>query len=386
MAVDYYRVLGVARDAGDAEIKKAYRRLAMEYHPDRNNGDRAAEERFKEATEAYEVLRDPEKRAQYDRYGTAGLRAGGPGGGGFGGFHPFDLSEALNVFWRDFGGMASFESLFGGGEPSRRGRRRGPDAQVTLQITLDEVAKGTTRKVKLRTLDRCPKCGGAGGRDGKKAVSCPTCAGAGEVRRASQSFLGQFISVAACPTCGGEGSVVKDPCDQCRGEGRVRAERVVDIEIPAGVSSNNYLTLRGQGAVGPRNGVPGDLIVGMEVEEDPRFERHGDDLLYDLPVSFSQAALGGEVTVPSPSGPVTLRVPSGVQSGSILTVRGRGLPSLAHGGHGDLHVRVQVWTPQRLSPEQAKLFEELAQGEGEAPQGESVGRRFWNRFKDALGA
>jgi molecular chaperone DnaJ len=386
MVRDYYRILGIPRDASDADVKKAYRRLAMEYHPDRNNGDRRAEEKFKEVTEAYEVLRDSERRAQYDRFGAAGL-GGGPGGGGGGfGFHPFDLSEALNVFMRDFGGMAGFEALFGGGERARRGHRRGPDAQVTLQITLDEVAKGTTRKVKLRTLDRCPKCEGTGGKGGKPPVTCRTCGGSGEVQRATASFLGQFVSVTACPACGGEGSVVKDPCEQCRGEGRVRAERVVDIEIPAGISANNYLTLRGQGAVGPRGGAAGDLIVGIEVEEDPRFERHGDDLLYDLPVSFSQAALGAEVSVPSPSGSVMVRVPAGVQSGTVLTVRGRGLPSLAHGGQGDLHIRVQVWTPQQLSPEQAKVLEQLAAVEGEPPQGESVGRRFWNRFRDALGA
>lgn len=381
MARDYYDVLGIARDASEADIKKAYRRLAMEYHPDRNNGDKAAEEHFKEVSEAYDVLRDSQKRAQYDRYGSAGL---GAGRGGFG-FHPFDLSEALSMFMRDFGGFTGFDNIFGA-ERGGRGRRRGPDVQVTLRVTLDEVAAGTARKVKLRTLDRCPKCEGTGARPGQKPRRCPTCGGSGEVRRAAQSFFGQFVSVSACPTCGGEGTVVKEPCEQCRGEGRVRVERVVEIEIPAGVSSNNYLTLRGQGAAGPRNATPGDLIVAIEVEDDSRFERRGDDLLYDLPVSFSQAALGAEVSVPSPTGPVTVRVPPGVQSGSILSVRGRGLPSLAHGGKGDLHVRVQVWTPQRLTAEQVELFHQLGAMEAELPQGESLGRRFWNRVKDALGA
>jgi molecular chaperone DnaJ len=381
MARDFYDVLGVPHDASEADIKKAYRRLAMECHPDRNDGDKAAEEQFKEVSEAYDVLRDPQKRAQYDRYGAAGL---GAGRGGFG-FHPFDLSEALNMFMRDFGGFTGFENIFGV-ERGGRGRRRGPDVQVTLRITLDEVAAGASRKVKLRTLDRCPKCEGTGAKPGQTPRRCATCGGSGEVRRAAQSFFGQFVSVSACPTCGGEGTVIKEPCEQCRGEGRVRVERVVEIEIPAGVSSNNYLTLRGQGAAGPRNARPGDLIVGIEVEEDSRFERRGDDLLYDLPVSFSQAALGAEVSVPSPTGPVTVRVPPGVQSGSILTVRGRGLPSLAHGGKGHLHVRVQVWTPQRLTAEQVEAFGQLAALEGEPPQGESLGRRFWNRVKDALGA
>jgi molecular chaperone DnaJ len=381
VARDLYEVLGVSRDASEAEIKKAYRRLAMECHPDRNGGDKRAEERFKEVTEAYDVLRDPQKRSQYDRFGMAGL---GGGRGGFG-FHPFDLSEALNVFMRDFGGFGGFESIFGI-ERGGQGRRRGPDAQVTLKISLDEVAAGATRRVKLRTLDRCLKCGGSGSKEGEQPVRCSTCGGSGEVRRAAQSFFGQFVSVSACPTCGGEGTVIRHPCDQCRGEGRVRAERVVDIEIPPGVSSNNYLTMRGQGAVGQRNAAPGDLIVAIEVEDDSRFERRGDDLVYDLPVSFSQAALGAEVSVPSPTGPVTVRVPAGVQSGTLLSVRGRGLPSLAHGGKGDLHVRVQVWTPQRLSQEEVELFGQLAALEGEPPQGESLGRRFWDRLKEALGA
>jgi molecular chaperone DnaJ len=382
MARDYYDVLGVQRGADEAEIKKAYRRLAMEYHPDRNNGDKAAEERFKEVSEAYDVLRDPEKRAAYDRFGSAGVR--GAPGGGFG-FHHFDLSEALSMFMRDFGGMGGLEALFGGPSRTSGARRRGPDVQVTLRVTLDEVATGTSRQVKLKTLDGCPKCGGNGGKGGQKPVTCRTCGGAGEVRRATQSFLGQFISVTACPTCGGEGTMVKEPCEQCHGDGRLRTERVVDIEIPAGVSANNYLTLRGQGAAGPRNGTAGDLIVAIEVEDDPRFERHGDDLLYDLPITFSQAALGADLSVPSPSGNVTLRIPPGVQSGTILTVRGRGLPSLAHGGKGQLHVRIQVWTPHRLTAEQKELFDRLAEIEAQ-PQGDTVGRRFWRRLRDALGA
>jgi molecular chaperone DnaJ len=378
----YYEVLGIPRDANDADIKKAYRRLAMENHPDRNNGDKAAEERFKEITEAYDVLRDPEKRSVYDRYGAGGLKGAGAGPAGF---HPFDLSEALSVFMRDFGAMGGLESLFGVAGRQGPARRRGPDVQVTLSVSLDEVATGANRKVKLKTLDRCPHCQGTGGKEGQKPSPCRTCGGAGEVRRATQSFFGQFISVTACPTCGGEGTVVKDPCDHCRGDGRVRAERVVDIEIPAGVSSDNYLTLRGQGAAGARNSTAGDLIIAIQVEEDQRFERRGDDLLYDLPITFSQAALGADLSVPSPSGNVTVRVPPGVQSGTVLTVRGKGLPSLAHGGRGSLHVRIQVWTPHRLSAEQKELFDRLAQVESQ-PQGDTVGRRFWRRIRDALGA
>lgn len=382
MERDYYQVLGVSRDATEDEIKRAYRRLAMQYHPDRNNGDKAAEERFKEVTEAYEVLRDPEKRARYDRYGRAGLSGTGAGFG----FHPFDLSEALNIFMRDFGGLGGFDAIFGGGQRARRGRRRGQDIQVTVRLTLDEVAQGTRRTIKLRTLDRCPACQGTGVRGGGGPAPCRACGGSGEVRRATESLFGRIVSVTACPYCGGEGTVIPDPCRQCNGDGRVKTERVVEVEIPAGISHQNYLTLRGQGAAGPRNGPRGDLIVVVEVEEDPRFERRGDDLVYDLAISFSQAALGAEVTVPSPLGPVPLKIPPGIQSGTILTLRGKGLPNLSHGRRGNLHVRVQVWTPERLTPEQERLFRELAQLEGEIPRGESLGRKFWSRLREALGA
>src|SRR3989442_814732 len=218
MPRDYYDVLGVARDANDADLKKAYRRLAMEYHPDRNNGDKRSEEQFKQVSEAYEVLRDPEKRARYDRYGHAGLA-----GGGGGGWHPFDLSEALSVFMRDFGAMGGFDGMFGGGERSRRARRRGQDVQLTLRLTLAEVAKGTIRKVKLKSLEPCERCKGRGTADGKEPERCSTCGGSGEVQRATQSFFGHFVSVSACPACGGEGTVIRKPCPDCRGDGRVRA-------------------------------------------------------------------------------------------------------------------------------------------------------------------
>jgi molecular chaperone DnaJ len=382
MARDYYEILGVSRDGSTADIKKAYRRLAMEYHPDRN-GDKAAEAKFKEATEAYEVLRDTEKRAQYDRYGLAGLKAGA---GGFGGFHPFDLSEALNVFMRDFGGLGGLDSLFGGQQRSRRDRRRGQDVRIILRLTLADVARGSKRTVKLRTLERCSTCNGTGSERREDLARCHTCGGSGEVRHATQSLFGNFVSVSQCPTCDGEGTVVRNPCDTCRGDGRVRGEKNVELEIPAGVSSNNYLTLRGKGGAGQRDGASGDLIAELEVEDDPDFERHGDDLVYDLPVSFSRAALGHECEVATPLEAVTVTVPPSTQAGSVITVRGKGLPSLSRGGRGDLHVRVHVWTPVRLTDEQRTLFEQLAEHEGEPPGEESLGRRFWNRMKEALGS
>lgn len=377
---DYYDVLGVPRDASENDIKKAYRRLAMEHHPDRNDGDKKSEALFKEASEAYEVLRDAEKRARYDRYGAAGVS----GAGGFGGFHPFDLSEALSVFMRDFGGMGGFDSLFGGGERNREARRRGQDVRLSLELTLDDVARGVSRKVKLKTLDKCHKCGGTGAKSGAKPAACRTCGGSGEVQRTTDSFLGRLVSVSACPTCGGDGVVIADPCTTCKGDGRVRAERSVDLEIPAGVAHNNYLTLRGRGAPGPRNGPAGDLIVVLEVKEDARFERHGDDLVFDLSLSFAEAALGTECTAPTPLGPVTVNVPAGTQTGSVISVRGKGLPNLNHGGLGSLHVRVHIWTPEQLTPEQEALFRQLKAVQGEPPS-ESLGRRFWSRMREALG-
>ena len=373
---DYYVLLGCSRTATETEIKKAYRKLAMEYHPDRNSAPEA-EARFKEITEAYEVLRDPDKRAMYDRYGKAGVGAGGGGG-----FHHVDLGEALNIFMRDFGGLGGFESLFGGGR-SRTDQRKGQDIKVTVRLTLTEVALGAKKNVKIKSLERCTVCQGSGAKAGSKPTTCTGCGGSGEVRRAARSMFGQFISVAPCATCNGEGTVIAEPCEVCRGEGRVRGERTVTVEVPAGVSGNNYLTLRGQGAAGPRGGPSGDLLVMLDIKEDERFERQGDDLIYDLSLSFSQAALGGEHEVPTPYGEETLKVPSGTQPETVLRLRNKGLPILGQDGHGDLLVRVHVWTPEQLTDEQERLFRELAKLEGEGPK-RAPG--FWSKLKEALGA
>jgi molecular chaperone DnaJ len=374
---DFYVLLGVTRDAGEADIKKAYRKLAMEFHPDRNPAPEA-EAKFKEITEAYEILRDPQKRAAYDRYGKAGV---GAAGGGYG-FHHVDLSEALNIFMRDFGGMAGFESIFGGGRP-RADARRGQDVRVTVKLTLAEVATGVKKTVRFKAPDRCTVCQGTGAKPGTRPTSCSTCGGSGEVRRAARSMFGQFVSVSPCPTCAGEGVVITEACEVCRGEGRMRAEKTVTVEIPAGVSASNYLTLRGQGASGPRNGPAGDLLVMLDIKDDDRFERQGDDLVFDLALSFSQVALGIDTTVPTPYGEEGIRIAPGTQPETIIRLRGRGLPVLGQSGKGDLIVRVHVWTPERLSAEQERLFGELAKLEGEAPK-RSPG--FWSKLKEALGA
>ena len=373
---EYYDLLGIERGATEADIKKAYRKRAMELHPDRNPSP-DAEAQFKEITEAYEVLKDPDKRARYDRYGKAGL--GGSGGAaGYGGFHHVDLSEALNIFMRDFGG---FEGLFGQGQ--RGEQRRGQDIRVNVKITLNEVATGAKRTIKLKTLDRCAACEGSGARKGTRPATCNTCSGTGEVRRAARSMFGQFVSVSPCPTCAGEGVVISAPCEECRGEGRVRADKTVPVEIPAGVSENNYLTLRNQGAVGARNAPPGDLLVMIEIQDDERFERDGDNLVMDLPLSFSQAALGMSVVVSTPYGDEKVAIPAGTQGGTILKLRGKGLPRLGQAGKGDLLIRAHVWTPESVSPEQERLLRELAKLEGEPPK-RTAG--FWSKLKEALRA
>jgi molecular chaperone DnaJ len=374
---DFYELLGVPRDASDAAIKKAYRKLAMEYHPDRNRAP-TAEAKFKEITEAYDVLRDPQKRAAYDRYGRAGV---GAGSGGFG-FHHVDLSEALEIFMRDFGGLGGFDSIFGGGRAQAESRR-GQDIRVTVKLTLAEVATGVKKNVRLKTLERCTNCAGTGARQGTKPTICTTCGGSGEVRRAARSMFGQFVSVSPCPTCAGEGEVIAEPCEICRGDGRVRGDRTVTVDIPAGVSANNYVTLRGQGASGPRNGPNGDLLVMLDIRNDERFERQGNDLLHDLPLSFSQAALGGEFEVPMPLGTERIRVPAGTQTGTLLRLKGKGLPALGQSAVGDLLIRVHVWTPEKLTPEQERLFRQLADIEGDPPKREAG---FWSKLREALGA
>ncbi len=377
---DYYTILGVEREADEAELKKAYRRLAMQYHPDRNGGDVEAEARFKEITEAYEVLRDPEKRGVYDRYGEAGLKRGA----GAGGFHHFDLSEALNIFMRDFGGFAGFEQMFGGGRGGRV-ERRGNDLRAAVALSLEDVARGTKKSLKYKLLVRCEHCGGSGAKPGTKPTPCGTCGGAGQVRHTQRSVFGQFVSVSPCPACAGEGRVIAEMCEICRGDGRVKTDRTVSVDVPPGVSSENYITLRGQGHAGPRGGPAGDLTVMLEVADDPRFLRHGDDLVHDVQLSFSQAALGTEFVVPTPWGDEPVKLPPGTQAGTLLRLKGKGLPHLGAAGRGDVHLRIGIWTPDRVTPEMERLFRELATMERELPAARTA-RSFWDRMKEALGA
>ena len=382
---DYYEILGIARDADADTIKKAYRKLALQYHPDRNNGAKDAEERFKEATEAYEVLRDPQKRGAYDRYGHAGVRGSGAGGGP--GFSGFDFSDALNVFMRDFGGFG-FEDLFGAAA-GRRGAgqaRKGADLRVRLAVTLLEVARGTKKTIRLAVDAACDNCGGNGAAPGSEPVTCSTCNGAGQVRRVQNSVFGQMVSVSTCPTCRGEGRRIESPCAACGGSGLKRAERDIEVEVPAGVSTGDYITMRGQGSAGANATAPGDLIVVMDVQEDERFVRDGADLIHDLVVTFSQAALGADVEVPTVDGRATVSVPAGTQTGRALRMRGRGLPHLRGGGRGDQVVRVTVWTPTELDDAQERLLRQLAEVESPPPNKPDSGREggFWSKVKEAF--
>src|SRR3954468_23236223 len=377
---DFYAVLEIPRGATDDEIKQAYRKLAMRYHPDRNNGSKDAEENFKQITEAYDVLRDPNKRAAYDRYGEAGLR----GAAGGQGFHHVDLSEALGIFMRDFGGFGGLDDLFGAGR-SGGSVRTGADIKITLPLTLAEVVTGVEKKVNVKLLDTCERCTGAGAEPGTSSQVCSTCAGAGEVRRAQRSFFGQFVTVAPCPTCKGEGRIVQSPCKKCRGEGRTRAEREIVVKVPAGVATNQYMTLRGVGNAGARGGERGDIHVIFEVADDPRFERDGEDLYTESLVTYPQLVLGADIVVPLVSGQMMLHVPPATQSGQVFHLRGRGLPRVNGGGTGDLHVRVQLWTPEDLTEEEKKLIARLGELQPGVPA-DRGGKGFWARMKETLGA
>ena len=373
---DYYQTLGVARGATDVEIKTAYRKLAMTYHPDRNNGSKDAEEKFKEITEAYDVLRDADKRALYDRYGEAGLRGGA-------GFHHVELSEALSIFMRDLGGLGGFGDLFGAGMSRGSGPRTGSDIKLAMPMTLLEVATGAEKKVTVRLLEPCDRCEGRGAEPGSSPVTCTTCRGSGEVRRAQRSFFGQVVSVAPCPTCSGEGTVISSPCKKCRGEGRVRGEKEILVRIPAGVATGQYMTMRGVGNVGPRGGPRGDILVVFEVEEDQRFERDGEDLYTEVLVTYPQLALGATVDVPMVAGSVNLQVPPGTQSGQVFNLRGRGLPRINSSSSGDLHVRLQMWTPDNLGDEELDLIRRLGEVQKVPP---ARPKGLWSKIRESLGA
>ena len=344
---DYYDVLGVERGSDEKAIKRAYKKLAMQYHPDRTKGDKAKEEKFKEIQEAYEILGDKEKRAAYDQYGHAAFEQGGMGGGGFGGgFSGADFGDI-------FGDM--FGDIFGGGGRGRQRVVRGEDLRYDIQITLEEAVKGTTKDIQINTLAHCDSCDGTGAEKGSKVETCPSCHGSGRIRR-QQGF---FVTEAVCPTCHGSGKKIEKPCKSCHGEGRVHKKKNLSVKIPAGVDTGNQLRLSGEGAAGENGAPAGDLYVVIHVKEHHIFERDGNNLYCEVPISFSMAALGGEIEVPTLDGKVKLKIPAETQTGKLFRMRGKGVNSTRSGYAGDLICRVVIETPVNLNKEQKELLEKL---------------------------
>jgi len=381
---DYYEVLGVDKNASDSEIKKAYRKLAMKYHPDKSGGDKEAEEKFKEASEAYEVLSDQDKKARYDQYGHAGLE----GAFGQGGFSWSDFSHASD--FSDLFGEGGFSSIFeqffggfGGGGRGGRGSRsnRGEDLQLEISITLKEVNDGAEKKLKIKIKDSCDTCKGSGSADGT-SETCPQCKGQGQVRQVRQSLFGQIQTVAECPTCHGKGKIIKNRCHKCAGSGRVDTFKEIKIKIPAGIDDGQYFRLRGQGNVGVNSGERGDIIVLVHVKDHDLFERDGANLVLEYPISFSQAALGDEVKVPTINGKIKLKVPEGTQSGKVLRLRGQGLPHVNSSYKGDLYIKLMVITPTKLSSRERELLQELQAFDSEKKL--KPGRGFFNKLKEFL--
>ncbi|MDF1544439.1 MAG: molecular chaperone DnaJ [bacterium] len=385
---DYYEILGVDRSADESAIKSAYRKLAMKYHPDRNPGDKSAEDSFKEATEAYEILKEPQKRQAYDQYGHAGVGQGSGFSGGFGGgFEGFDLGDALRAFMRDFGGGGGgsvFDDFFGGGMGSSGGRRsRGEDLRIRVRLTLEEIESGVDKSVKVKRLVNCDSCAGSGVAAGSSRKTCGQCKGAGRVRTISRTFLGTVQQVQICNVCRGSGEVISDPCKSCHGEGRVRGSSTVHVNVPPGVSSGNYMTVDDMGNSAPNRGEAGDLIVVFEEEEHAHFTRHGDNVLCEVPISFVTAALGGEVEVPTLKGPEMVKIPTGTQNGKVVKMRGKGIPHLNRSGRGDQLVQVVVWVPTKLKEDEKKTLQKLKSSDSfDPPEG---GKSFFEKLRETLG-
>jgi molecular chaperone DnaJ len=372
---DYYEVLGVSRNATSDEIKKAYRKLARKYHPDANPGDKDAEAKFKEISEAYVVLSDPEKRAGYDRFGHAGAD-----GQGFGGFEGFG----------DFGGLGDiFEMFFGGGGRTRRrtGPERGQDIRTDMEISLEEAAFGLEREVKVPRVETCGTCGGSGAAAGSKPKTCLACAGTGQVQFTQSTPFGRIVQSRTCDRCRGTGQVIEKPCPTCRGAGSVRKTRSIKVKVPPGVDNGSRLRLAGEGEAGTRGGPPGDLYVYIHVKQHKLFRREGDDLICEIPLSFVQAALGDEIDVPTLEGKEKLKIPEGTQPGTVFRIRGKGVPHLSGFGRGDQHVRIKVMIPGKLSEKQKELLREFARldnGESVQGRGQAGDKSFFEKMKDAF--
>jgi molecular chaperone DnaJ len=387
---DYYEVLGVNKTASADEIKKSYRKIAMQFHPDRNPGDKAAEEKFKEAAEAYDVLSNPDKRAQYDRFGHnmgSGAGHGGPGGAGPGGMRMEDIFQNFgDIFGDDFG-------FFGGGGGGRQGGRRqgsrGANLRVKLKMDFAEIANGANKKIKVKKYVSCNTCDGSGARDKSSIQTCGTCGGSGQVRRVTSTFLGQMQTVTTCPTCNGEGMSITHKCTSCKGEGRVFGEETLNLDIPPGVHDGMQLSMNNSGNAGERGGPPGDLLILIEEEKHPLLKRQDLDIIYQLHISFPEAVLGTQVEVPTIEGKAKIKVPAGTQSGKIFRLKGKGFPAFQSYDRGDELVEVNVWSPQNLSNEEKDMLEKLKNSPNFKPGPEArtmkEDRSFFDKIKDAFG-
>ncbi len=377
---DYYEILEIDRNAAESDIKKAYRKMALKYHPDKNPDDHESEEKFKEAAEAYEVLSNADKKARYDRYGHAGV-GGNSGGGGFGG--GMSMDDIFSQFGDIFGG--AFGGSFGGS--SNRGRRvnKGSNLRVKVKMNLQEIATGVEKKIKVSKYVSCKQCSGSGAEHGSSYATCSTCHGNGHIRQVTNTFLGQMQTTSTCPTCGGEGRIITKKCNQCQGNGVMRDEEIISINIPAGVGEGMQLSLSGKGNAGARGGIPGDLIVLIEEEKHAELERDGNNLIHNLFISVSDAALGSQIEVPTVDGKARMKIAPGTQPGKVLRLKGKGLPSVNQYGSGDLLININVWIPKEVTKEERKILEDLQQSENFKPNPTANEKRFFDRMREFFG-
>ncbi len=378
---DYYEILDVSKNASEAEIKKAYRKMALKYHPDKNPDDPEAETKFKEAAEAYEVLRDSDKRSRYDRFGHEGVK--GMPGDGFNMTMDDIFSNFGDIFGDAFGG--AFGDAFGfGGARTRGGRRvnRGSNIRVKVKLTLEEIARGVEKKLKISKYVPCETCNSSGAKDGSSYSTCSTCHGSGQVTRVTNTFLGQMQTTSPCPSCGGEGQTISAKCPDCAGNGIVKGSEVISLKIPAGVQDGMQLSVSGKGNAGARGGIPGDLIVLIEETDHDNLVRDGQNLLYEQYISLPDAALGTEIGVPTLDGKAKIKVPAGTQSGKVFRLRGKGLPDINRYGNGDLLVNINVWTPKNLTAEEQKIMEKLKESENFIPNPSKRDKNFFDRMKE----
>ena len=385
MKRDYYEILGVSKGASTEEIKKAYRKVAMQHHPDRNPGDKASEDKFKEAAEAYEILNDPDKKSQYDRFGHNAFAGGRGGSGGFGGMN---MDDIFSQFGDIFGGHDdAFGSFFGGG--GRGGNRnsrgtRGSNLRVKMKLNFEEIAKGVTKTIKVKKHVKCSTCSGSGAKDKNSVQTCTGCGGSGQVRRVQNTFLGQMQTVTTCPTCNGDGTTITTKCTACKGEGRVYGEETVTVDIPAGVQEGMQLSVSGKGNAGERGGSAGDLIVLIEEEPHPHLTRDGLNVGYDLHISFPDAAFGTHVEVPTIDGRAKIKVPAGTQSGKIFRLKGKGFPHVNSYEKGDQLIQVNIWTPQHLSQEEKEMLEKMNASKNFEPNPEKNDKSFFDKVREVF--